>query len=109
MAGAANPARRPPQFAKGTEVRSRRAALKRAIKDGSIDGFAILAGDGQDAQQATASEMPLVALLLAIPGIGATTVETLLGDRGIPGDARLWALTDERRRELADAAKEAIG
>lgn len=107
MAGAAKSAR-PPQFAKGTEVRSRRAALKRGMKDGSIDSLAILTGDGPSEQQDTAAEMPLESLLLAIPGVGTTTADELLDARGIPPTARLWALTDERRRELADAVRKAV-
>lgn len=90
---------------KGTQVRSRRAALKRGIKDGSIDAVEIIAGS-ERVHQETAADLPLEALLLAIPGIGDTTAQELLD--GIPADARLWALTDERRLELADAVREAI-
>lgn len=108
MAGAAKSARRPPQFAKGTEVRSRRAALKRGMKEGSIDWHGVLAGTVDDEHQKTAADMPLESLLLAVPGVGDTTAHDLLELRGIPASARLWALTDERRRELADAVRKAI-
>lgn len=93
---------------KGTEVRSRRAALKRGIREGSIDAIEIIAGSATTSLRETAADMPLVSLLLAIPGIGDKTVQALLQAREIPAEARLWALTDERRRELADAVREAI-
>lgn len=99
---------RPAALAKGTEVRSRRAALKRAIREGKASGLTVLAGKSKRWEE-VASDMPLEGLLLSIPGVGPTTVDELLDTRGIPADVRIYGLTLERRQELAKALERAVG
>lgn len=95
---------RPAGLSRGTEVRSRRAALKRAIKAGDADGLEVLAGRAPEWEE-VAADMPVGALLAALPGVGPATVDQLLAERSIPAGTRMFGLTGERRAELADAIK----
>lgn len=97
----------PTRTARATEVRSRRAELKRAMKANAAFAIRVLHG-AEESWEPTAREVPLEALLLAVPGIGAHTADRILDSRGLRPRHTLVALTDERRREIAaEAARHA--
>lgn len=87
--------------ARATEVRSRRAALKKAIANRPALAGELLEGRATDPAGwgPVAAEMPLEALVRAVPGVGPAAAREVLD--GVPSDARLYALTMERRRQIA--------
>lgn len=95
------------QTAKATQVASKRAALRRAIRTSTIDGLKILAGDLEEWEE-VAGGMELEQLLRLVPGLEPLDRVNVLARLRVPPDARLFALTTERRRELADAARKEI-
>lgn len=85
--------------ARATEVRSRRAALKREIAARPELAREVLEGRADHGSMSTAGDMKVADLVRAVPGIGDVAAAAILD--GIPTNARLWALTMERRREIA--------
>ena len=100
-------------LALGTEVRSRRADLKRRIKDGSVDLPALLEGSVEidENDERTALDMPVYTLALNMPGV----FESSLVDLSLNGFAfslhastRLAHLTIRQRAQLAAALRKEI-
>jgi hypothetical protein len=89
-------------LALGNEVRSARATLKQAIRKNPAIALDVVRGRLAKWEE-TARNMTIEALLMAVPGVGPATVDELLDARGIPPGARVYALTDERREEIATA------
>lgn len=96
---------RPAALARGTEVRSRRAELKRRVAAGRLDLERLLRGDAQEADETTALDIRVGELLRAIPGIGETTADAIVDATPCGLDARLGTLTLKRRLALADALR----
>lgn len=95
-------------LALGTEVRSRRADLKRRIKEGSVDVPALIQGDGSEDDERVALDMPVLRLAIVMPGI--TTDQLLeLSKNGFAFElhltTRLGHLTVRQRRALAAALR----
>lgn len=96
---------------RGTEVRSRRADLKKRIRAGDVDIPDLLEGKGNEEDERTAMDMPVVVLSIAQPGI----TETSLVDLSLNGFAfelhmttRLGHLTIRQRADLAAALRKEI-
>jgi hypothetical protein len=92
------------------ERRQESAALKRAMRDGKIDVFALIEGNLSDTRvdaevAARAEEVvgrwTLDKLLLACPGIGKTKRQDILTAMNASPAARVGTLTYARRKELA--------
>lgn len=104
-------ATRPESLAeRGTRVRSERAALKRAIKEGLVDVGEVLRGN-DPLHERVALDMPIRQLVEAIPGIGQERAAELVGTRywlramgGMTVLAR-QTLADALDREKKEAAK----
>lgn len=94
---------RPPALDRGTEVRSRRAALKRRIEAGDVDLAAILAGTADDADEQTALDIKIGELLRAVPNIGEIRAGAIAATAGVSTVARLSTITLKRRRAIAAA------
>ena len=86
---------------RGTQVRSQRAELRRAIQEGDVDGYQVLAGE-HAAWEQIAQAMPTLGLMQALPGVGPVTAALVLEELHIPDHVRLYGLTRERRRQVAD-------
>ena len=84
--------------ARGTQVRSQRAALKQAIAAGTVDVVHLLRGNLPE-QESIALGMPVRQLLEAVPGIGPETAGDLVGEYFLRalGGMTIWS-----RRLLAD-------
>lgn len=95
-------------LARGTEVRSRRAHLKRRVREGSVDVPALLDGVGPEDDELVALAMPLYQLAAAIPGLGDEALLSL-STNGFAAElhptTRLADLTVRQRRALADALR----
>lgn len=98
-------------LARGTEVRSRRADLKRRIREGEVDVPALLDGVGAQEDERIALDMPVYQLALAAPGVG----ESALVDLALQGfvvelhaSTRLAHLTIQQRQTLAAALRKEI-
>lgn len=87
-------------LALGTPVRSRRAALKRAIAADAIDVALLLEGDVDEATEQIALGMRIADLVNAVPGVGHEAAGRVL-EGGNPM-SRLGELTTARRRQLAE-------
>lgn len=99
-------------LALGTEVRSRRADLKKRIKAGDVDVPTLLDGLGDEADERTALDMAVYVLAHAMPGVS----ESALVDLSLNGFAfslhastRLAHLTIRQRQTLAAALRKEIG
>jgi hypothetical protein len=93
---------RPPALERGTEVRSRRAALKRRVEAGTLDLSQILHGTGSESDEEVALEMRITDLLRAVPGVGVETARVVCLQSGVDPDARLCTLTIRRRTMLTE-------
>lgn len=87
---------------RGTEVRSQRAAIKKAIAGGSIDVAQLLEGGRPDVEPIALS-MPVRQLLEQIDGMGPEAIASAL--EGLAPN--IWirvlgSLTIEQRGQLAD-------
>lgn len=86
----------------GTEVRSRRAAVKRRISDEDLDLVELLKPpEDVDEDLATAEEVPIGQLLRSVPGFGPATVAAIVADLQLNPDRPMGELTDNQRRDLA--------
>lgn len=97
---------RPAALERGTEVRSRRAMLKRRIGAGDVDLAALLRGQGADDDEAIALDIKIGELLRAVPGVGPANAQTFATRAGVASDARLSTITIKRRAAIADALGE---
>ena len=86
--------------ARATEVRSRRATLKRAIAERPTLAVEVLRGEAPRHDLDVAHDMKVADILRAVPGLGPASVREIL-EHGHPPDARLYWLTMGRRREIA--------
>lgn len=102
------PGGRPAALARGPEVRSIRASVRRAIAAGTIDVAALLHGDADESVETIALEMRIDQLVGAVTGVGDTTIRKVCADAGVDRDVRLHQLTIARRRALADAIRKEI-
>lgn len=91
-----------------TQVRSRRAEIKRRIKAGEIDVPALLEGDAGEDVETTALEMAVTSLIAAIDGIGLVAVGRICGDLPIHAHTRLNSLTIAQRRALAERIRKEL-
>lgn len=91
--------------ARGNEVRSRRAAVKKAIAAGDVDLVKVLRTEVLDD---VAEEIPVWQLLRAVPGIGPTTAGEILVDVQVAGERRPRDLELEKRGEIAAALEERL-
>lgn len=89
-----------------TLARAQRASLKRMIKDGTVDGADVVAGIGN--HEDVAVQMPALDLVKAVPSIGPQTAVVIMRQLGIPTDVRMFALTDDRRRQLAGEIRKRV-
>lgn len=99
----------PDLAARGTAVRSRRAALKRAIRTGDVDVADLFAGDVDQDLEQVALEMTLEQLLEAQHGWGPGRTEELLEaalEQPAPGK-RLGNMPTAARRKVAEALRNA--
>ena len=96
-------------LALGTAVRSRRAALKKRIAAGEVDVPQLLDGQGDEADERLALDMPALQLVTAMPEIRERHIQTLL-EAGfaiqLHSTTRMGYLTIKQRRQLAKALRE---
>lgn len=96
-------------LALGTQVRSRRAALKRRIAAGEVDVPALLDGKGDEVDERLALDMPALQLVTAMPAITDRQIQELLAAGfavALHSTTRLGYLTLNERRHLAKALRE---
>lgn len=91
---------RPAGLERGTQVRSRRAALKRAIAAGDVDLPDLLRGGQAEAFEEVALDMRIDDLVRSVPGIGVTGAAAIVDPHH---GCRLSALTIRRRNQIAKA------
>lgn len=89
------------------QARIARGALKRALKAGEVDPFDLLGGNAPQWED-TAKRMTILALLVALPGIGDVTAREALAEVGVETDTRVYGLTYQLRRELATTLRAAL-
>ena len=94
--------------ARGTEVRSLRAALKRRIADGDVDAAALLEGTAGQADEEIALGVRIDHLLGAVPGVGPQTTRTICTNAGVDEGRRLAELTVKARRDIAEHLRKEI-
>lgn len=87
--------------ARGTEIRSRRAEVKRSISSGLLSLRKILKGAASDELLAIAGEIRIGELLRSVPGIGPKLSKEILDEARIPSDRRLRDIPDRQRRRIA--------
>jgi hypothetical protein len=92
-------------LAKGTAVRSARARAKRALADGTVDPYRLVAGEAPEHEPAIAG-MTLLALVSAVPGVDPIDLLTDVGALPLRG-YRVATLPRERRHEIAAAVRAA--
>lgn len=87
----------------GTEVRSRRAEVKRWISEGKLALTSLLRGAVKltGAAQSTAEEIPVGQLLRSVRGIGPATAAEILADLQLNPDRPMSELTEKQRELLA--------
>ncbi len=97
------PARTPEQRAaaldRALQVRRDRAALRAAIKDGSVRAIDVVKGVPRNDQWAA---LPVVWLLRALPGLGEVRVARIMESMGISQSRRLQGLSDRQRSALIE-------
>jgi hypothetical protein len=93
---------RPAGLDRGTEVRSRRAALKRRVEAGTLDLSRLLTGSAAESDEETALDMRIGELLRAVPGIGDATAREICSRSNVEPDARLSTLPIRRRCVVAE-------
>jgi hypothetical protein len=86
--------------ARGTEVRSARAAAKRRIAAGEIHLSRWLRADVE--RNAVAEEVPVGQLVRSVPGIGRVIATEILTDLQINPDNPMGELDQQDRDRLAD-------
>lgn len=95
-------------LARGTEVRSRRADLKRRIRSGDVSVPELLEGEGDEADEVVALDMSVYVLAKEIPSVGHDAL-LALAENGfafsLHASTRLAHLTVRRRRDLAAALR----
>lgn len=95
-------------LAKANWTRSQRAALKQALKDGTVDWRLLLRGNSSEWEE-VACAMQLTALLDAIPKVGPVTAEECIAYLGLRGrQLRLADVSYGRREQLALALEQAL-
>lgn len=90
--------------ARGTEVRSRRAVVKRLIAEGNSDLVELLQAKPDERRFypiETAEEIPIGQLLRSVPGFGPATVKAIVADLAIDPERPMGELTDKQRRDVA--------
>lgn len=90
-------------LAQGPQVRSKRAAVRRAIADGSVDVVALLSGAGLEEVETVALDMTVETLVRNAPSIDGATTARICATAGVQLEARLCNLTIARRQALAAA------
>lgn len=90
-------------LARGPQVRSQRAAVRRAIVAGDLDVAELIAGDGDETIEAIALDMTLEQLLRSVPGVDLDVAADICVRVGVSLEARLHTLTIARRRAIAGA------
>ncbi len=85
------------------QARSQRAELKRGVKAGKIDAFALWRGASSESKwEPVFVRMKVPEALRMVPGIGKVTVRDVLVERRISEDMRVEGLSFEYRAVLAD-------
>lgn len=88
-------------------VRSQRAELKRALKEGRVDAWALLRGDVAE-WEPVAREIRLDRLLLLIPGVGEVTRDEALAELRIPGRLEPVGMSFAQRAQLSEMLRLAL-
>jgi hypothetical protein len=86
------------QMAVARQIRSQRAAFKRALREGRLDPVSVFIDPPPPVQGARLAEV-----LKSIPGIGPQKCERLTRRAGAGLDDRIEQLTDASRQSLADS------
>jgi hypothetical protein len=87
----------------GTEVRSRRAAVKRLIASAEVDLPELLRADPDHfyTHMETAEEIPIGQLLRSVPGIGPVIARQITVDLNLNPTRPMAELTPSEREQLA--------
>jgi S13-like protein len=96
------PEQRAEALAKAAEARKARSALLAQIKAGETTIDKVLAKAKDDK---TIGKTKVKQLLMAVPGLGAVKVATLMEKAGIDVDRRAAGLGDRQKGALLDALK----
>jgi hypothetical protein len=94
------PEQRARALQKAAAARRDRAALKQALKDGSLSLADLLARAGTDE---TAGGIKVVAVLTSLPGLGKVKSQRLMERLGIAESRRLRGLGAKQREALINA------
>lgn len=89
------------------EVRAARKVLRQKIKDGEVDGLAVLRGASREWEN-VAVDMRVDAVLLAVPGVGEITTDEMLELFKLRGQMRLSGLTYALREQMAEVLNGAL-
>lgn len=95
-------------LARGPQVRSRRACVRRGIKAGDVDLCALLRGEVDETTEEIALEMRIDDLLGAALDDTIAVVRVLTNALELRADVRLSGLTISRRMKLADELQKEI-
>jgi hypothetical protein len=93
-------------LARGPEVRSARATMKRAMREDPELALEVLAGRSEQ-WEPVAADMTIESLLLVL-GLSPRFVSATLDHRRIRPTIQAFGLTAERREELATRAREEL-
>lgn len=86
---------------KGNKVRRDRAKLRADVKEGRVDGIALIRGD-LPKYNGLIDEWQLSHLIRMVPGIGASTEQEIYAVGRFVPTLRLSSLSPERRAYLAE-------
>lgn len=92
-------------LARGPQVRSRRAEIRRAIAAGQIDVPALLEGAGDQTIEIDVLAMSAYDVVANVPGLDRAGLERVLDGRRIYTHTRVGDLTVRTRRAIADSIR----
>lgn len=92
---------------RANSVKQQRKAVRRALRDGTVDPWELLAGE-LDELEPVLEGWPVDALLKAIPGIGKVRVMDVLVAFKASPSTKMGAFSKARRVELARVARGSI-
>lgn len=88
-------------------IRSERAKIKKAIRDGELDPWALLEGN-DNTHEGWIITMKIHDLLRAVPGIGEVTAYDILTELSLPPNMRFVGVSMELRKEMSAMAQEVL-